>query len=87
MFSDDLVFHVTNQTNNYVVQHGKGNLNILEDEIRTFIELLLLSGYSKVPYQNLYRADAPETHSEAVLCAMNRYRFRDILWFICQSQR
>ena len=79
MFSDDLVFHVTNQTNNYVVQHGKGNLNILEDEVRTFIEVLLLSGYCKVPYQNLYWEDAPDTHSEAVLCAMNRYRFREIL--------
>ena len=75
MFSDDLVFHVTNQTNNYLVQHFKGNLNILEDEIRTFIEVLLLSGYCKVPYQNLCRADAPDTHSETVLCAMNRYRF------------
>ena len=50
MFSDDLVLHVTNQTNLYAVQHGKGNLNILEDEIRTFISFLLLSGYCKVPY-------------------------------------
>ena len=28
MFSDDLVLHVTNQTNIYTVQHGKGNLDI-----------------------------------------------------------
>ena len=53
-FSDDLVLHVTNQANLYAVQHGKGNLNILEDEIRTFIVALLLSGYWKVPYRNLY---------------------------------
>ena len=50
MFSDYLVLHVTNQTNLYAVQHGKGNLNILEDEIRTFIAVLLMSGYCKVPY-------------------------------------
>ena len=25
MFSDDLVLHVTNQTDLYAVQHGKGN--------------------------------------------------------------
>ena len=43
MFSDDLVLHVTSQTNLYAVQHGKGNLNILEDEIRTFVAVLLLS--------------------------------------------
>ena len=47
MFSDDLVLHLTNQTNLYAVRHGKGNLNILEDEIRTFIAILLLSGYCK----------------------------------------
>ena len=50
MFSDDLVLHVTNKAKLYAVQHGKGNLNILEDEIRTFISFLLLSGYCKVPY-------------------------------------
>ena len=79
MFSDDLVLHVTNQTKLYAVQHGKGNLNILEDEIRTLIAFLLLSGYCKVPYRNLYSADAPDTHNEAVSCAMSINRFREIL--------
>ena len=50
MFSDDLVLHVINQTNLYALQHGKGNLNILEGEIRTFIVVLLLSRYCKIPY-------------------------------------
>ena len=50
MFSDDLVLHVTNQTNLYAAQHVKGSFNILEDKIRTFIAVLLLSGYCKVPY-------------------------------------
>ena len=49
MFSDDLVLHVTNRTNLYVVQHGKGNLSILENKIKTFIAVLLLSWYCKVP--------------------------------------
>ena len=66
MFSDDLVLHVTNKTNLYVVQHGKGNLNILENEIRTFIAVLLLSGYCKVPYRDLCWADAPDTHNAEV---------------------
>ena len=50
MFSDGLVFRVTNQTSLYAVQYGKCNWNILEDEVRTFIAVLLLSGYCKVPY-------------------------------------
>ena len=79
MFFDDLVLHVANQTNLYSVQHGKGNLSILEDEIRTFIAALLLSGYCKVPYQDLYWADAPVTHIEAVSYAMSRNRFWEIV--------
>ena len=43
MFSDGLVLHVTNQTNLYAVEHGKGNLKILEDDIRSFNAVLLLS--------------------------------------------
>ena len=62
MFSNNLVLHVTNKTNFYAVQHGKGNLNILEDEITTFVGVLLLSEYCKVPYRNLYWEDAP-THT------------------------
>ena len=54
IFSDDLVLHVTNQTNHYAVQHGKGNLNILEDKIRTSIAVLLLSEYCNVRCRDLY---------------------------------
>ena len=76
MFSDDLVLHVTNLTKLYALQHGKDNLNILEDEIRTFIVVLLLSEYCKVPYQDFYWADAPDTHNEAVSCAISKNRFQ-----------
>ena len=79
MFSDDLVLHVTNQTKLYAMQHGKGNFNILEDEIRMFITVSLLSGYFEVPYQDLYWEDAPDIDTEAASCAMSRNRFREIL--------
>ena len=49
MCSDDLVLHLINETNLYTVQHGKAHFKILDDEIRTFIAVLLLSGYCKVP--------------------------------------
>ena len=45
MFSDDLVLVVKNKTNLYAVQYGRGNSNILKDEIRAFIAVLLLSEY------------------------------------------
>ena len=61
MFSDDLALYVTNQFNLYAVQLGKDNLNILEEAFRTFIKVLLVTGYCKVLYQNIYWEDAPDT--------------------------
>ena len=83
IFSDEFVWHVTNQTNLYAVQHGKHNLNILENEIRIFIAVLLLPGYCKVLYRYLYWADAAETRNEAVSYALSRNRFREILSNLC----
>ena len=79
IFSDDLVLHVTNQTNYYAVQHGKGNLNILEDKIRTSIAVLLLSEYYNVRCPDLYWADAPDTHNKAVSHTVSGNSFREIL--------
>ena len=79
MFSEYLVLHVTNQNNLYAVQHSKGNLNILEDEIRTFIAVSLVPRNCKVAYQYLYWTDAPDTHNEGLSCAMSRNTFREIL--------
>ena len=54
-------------------------MNILEDGIRTFIAVLLLPGYCKAPYWDLYWADTPDTQNEAVSCAMSRNIVQEIL--------
>ena len=51
----------------------------MEDETRIFIAVLLLSGYCKVPYRDLYWADAPDTQNGAVSCAISRNRFLETL--------
>ena len=73
MFSHDLILHVANQTNLYAVQHGKGYLNILEDEIRAFIAVLCKF------YIEIFIGQMHLIHSETVSCAMSRNRFREIL--------
>ena len=71
MFSGGFVLHVTNQINLYAVHHDKGNFNILEDEFRTLIAVLLLIVCCKVPYRNFYWADAPYTlHS--LMCSVQK---------------
>ena len=51
----------------------------MEDEIGTFIAVLLPSWYWKVPYRDSYLADAPDTKNEAVSYAMSRNKFREII--------
>ena len=80
MFSPDLLTYITSQTNLYASQHGQ-TLNADESEIRTVIAIILLSGYCKVPYRELYWTVSPDTHNVAVANAMSRNRFRDILYF------
>lgn len=78
MFSNDLIFHVRNQTNLYTIQHSKGNWNVQEEEMQTFIAVLLLSGYCKVLYQDLNWADVPDIHNEGITCAICRCSFQEI---------
>ena len=78
MFSNDLIFHVTNQTNLYTIQHSKGNWNVQEEKMQTFIAVLLLSGYCKVLYQDLNWADVPDIHNEGIACAICRCSFQEI---------
>ena len=78
-FSCGFILHVTNQTNLYAVHHDKGNFNILEEEFRTLIAVLLLSMCCKVSYRNFYWADESYTHHEAVSSAVCRNRFRELL--------
>ena len=78
MFFDDLVLHVTSQTNLYAVQHGKGNLNILKDEIGLLLQFYCRQVIAKFHIE-IFIGQMHLTHNEAVSCAMSRYRFREIL--------
>ena len=80
MFSDNLVLHVTNQTNLYAVQHGKGTMK--EEIWRMKLEFLLqfycCQGIAKFHIE-IFIGQMHLTHNKAVSCAMNRNRFREIL--------
>ena len=77
MFSPDLLTYITSQTNLYASQHDQ-TLNADESEIRTAIAIILLSGYCKMLYRELYWTVSPDMHNVAVANAMSQNRFRDI---------
>ena len=49
------------------------------EEMRTFIGILLLSGYNSVPRRRLYWSNKPETRNELVAQSMQRNRFDKIM--------
>ena len=68
----------TTQTNIYANQHKGLNSPATSEEIKVVISILLLSGYCRVPYRELYWSTSPDTHNESVSKAISRNRFREI---------
>ena len=78
IYSDHLLDIITTQTNIYANQHKGLNPPATSEEIKVVISILLLSGYCRVPYRELYWSTSPDTHNESVSKAISRNRFREI---------
>ena len=66
IYSDDLLVIITIQTNIYVHQRKGLNPPATTEEVKVVISILLLSGYFRVPYRELYCSTPPDTHNESV---------------------
>ena len=76
-FDDDMITHITTQTNLYAGQHNI-RLEMTADELRTVFGGILLSGYSKLPHRRMYwfsSDDVPSLLNQSI----RRNRFDDIL--------
>jgi len=82
-FDDEIVDLIVVNTNNYARQ-DKGNhvFTTNADEIRIFLAVLLISGYSTLPRRTMYWEANPDSHNEAVAESMSRNRFDDLMRFL-----
>jgi len=82
-FDDEIVDVIVVNTNNYARQ-DKGNhvFTTNADEIRTFLAVLLISGYSTLLGGTMYWEANPDSHNEAVAESMSRNRFDDLMRFL-----
>ena len=78
IYSDDLLDIITTKTNLYANQHKGLNPPATSEDIKVVISILLLSGYCRVPYRELYWSAWPDTHIKLVSKAKSRNRFREI---------
>ena len=82
-FDDELVDFIVTNTNNYA-RHDKGDHSFTTnaDEIRTFLAILLISGYNTLPRRTMYWEANPDSHNEAVAASMSRNRFDELMRFL-----
>lgn len=69
-------------TNRYAIQKLVHNFNATADEMMTFIEVMLLSGYHPLPYRRLYWKQDPDVHVILVSDAIYRNRFDELMGFL-----
>lgn len=77
-FDDDLITMIVTYSNQYAAKKNKTG-DITSEEMRTFVGILLLSGYVPLPRRKLFWQSQPDTHNEMVSKAMSRDRFDFIM--------
>lgn len=87
-FDTEVIDMFVKYTNLYARTHNR-LADVNSSEIRCFIGILLLSGYSCVPRREMYWENAPDTNNNLVCKAMSRNRFRYIMQNIhcCDNAR
>ncbi|XP_049808244.1 piggyBac transposable element-derived protein 2-like [Schistocerca nitens] len=73
---------IIEQSEIYTCQHNKINFLLTKEELKSFIGILLLSGYHKLSHENMYWVQAPDVSVPLVFKSMSRNRFQEIKRFI-----
>ncbi|XP_049943276.1 piggyBac transposable element-derived protein 3-like [Schistocerca serialis cubense] len=81
-FSEKLMDTIIEQSEIYACQHNKINFLITKEELKSFIVILLLSGYHKLPHENMYWKQAPDVGVSLVFNSMSRNRLWEMKRFI-----
>ncbi len=73
--------HLVKQTVAYAVQRGNHSFSLTRDEMKTFMGILLVSGYCCVPRPRLYWQRQPDVYNELTAASTRRDRFDEIMKF------
>ncbi|CAG0909551.1 unnamed protein product, partial [Cyprideis torosa] len=77
-WNDELLRWVCTESNQYAIREGRDNPEITIEELRTFLSILLLSGYMSVPNYRMYWGAGRDARNDLVLESMSRDRFEVI---------
>lgn len=78
-FIDDSVTdYIVEQTLLYASQHNRHEFRVTQEEIRTFIAILFLSGYHQLPQERMYWSTEEDLGLDIVSAAMSRNKYDQI---------
>ena len=80
-FDEHVIGHVVENTNRFAKQKGNHTFSTSSSEIKAFLAMLFISGYSTVPRRPMYWEPAGDVHNAAVAKIMTRNRFDSIMQF------
>lgn len=81
-FDDDVIEMMRLNTNSYARQKGNHLFDVSPEEVKTFLAILLTSGYSVLPRRRMYWEQNNDVHNAAVSSAMARNRFEEIMQYL-----
>ena len=71
-WTDNFINLLCSQSKIYAQQHALQSEKVTPDNMKVFLAILALSGYSRVPYRRLYWAESEDTWNSLVANAMRR---------------
>lgn len=81
-FDEDVLEMIVEYSELYARSKGNDTFSTTPDEIRAFIGILLVTGYSPAPRRKLYWSRDSDVHNEAISSAMTRNRFLEIMKYL-----
>lgn len=78
IFDEDVISLIITNTVLYATQNNRHSFQLDSTDLKKFIGILILSGYHKLPREDLYWSLDEDVGVEIVSSAMSRQRFRDI---------
>ena len=78
-FTDDIMKFICEESIRYAISKGNHSSTIDTNTLKTFITILLVSGYLDLPRQPMYWEHNEDTHNTTVLSLLSRNRFDEII--------
>lgn len=88
LFDEDVIKYLTEETNRYAQQNNNHNFIVHENEIRSFIGILLFSGYHQLPRERLYWCLDEDLNVPLIANCMSRNRYNEIkkYFHLCNNE-